>query len=228
MHFVDVDPMDVPPPSSVDAAVATFGTPVVGFLRQPSLSELGVGTVSSSTNGGPVTPESLAISYTLWRNPEDRDDPANLADLTSQERESLEVEPARPLPDWMLEARRLMRYPSVWEAAMTTRVHNPEWQTPESVLVLHTNHILTNTFRDQRVVGDFPGQLDSPVAEHHIERVSISIDGVEVPGLRIDTDPHVYAVGADLGDRILTAVVARDHLAYVVVAFETRAVSLGR
>ena len=223
MHFVDVDPMDVPPPPSVGAAAATFGSPVVGFLRQPSLSELGVATVSSSANGGPVIPESLAISYTLWRNPEDRDDPANLADLTMQEREALEQEPVRPLPDWMLDTRRLLRYPSLWEAAMTTRVLNPEWQTAESVLVLHTNHILTNTFRDQRVLGDFPGQLDSPVTEHHIERVSISIDSVEVPGLRIDTDPHVYAVGADLGDRILTAVVARDHLPYVVVAFETRA-----
>lgn len=222
MHFVDVDPMDVPPPPSIDSAAESFGTPVVGLLRQPSLSELGGGTVSSSTNGGPIIPESLAISYTLWRNPRDRFDPANLADLTSQERESLEQEPVRELPDWMRETRRLLHFPSLWEAAMTTRVRDPEQQTPESVLVAHTNHILMNTFREQRVVGDFPGDLDSPVAEHHIERFGVSIDGVEVPGLRIDTDPHVYAVGADLGDRILTAVVAREHLPYVEIAFETR------
>lgn len=111
MHFVDVDPMDVPPPPSIDSAAENFGTPVVGLM---------------------------------------------------------------------------------------------------------------NTFREQRVVGGFPGDLDSPVAEHHIERFGVSIDGVEVPGLRIDTDPHVYAVGADLGDRILTAVVAREHLPHVEIAFETR------
>ena len=222
MHFVDVDPMDIPPPPSVDSAAESFGVPVVGFLRQPSLSELAAGTVASSTNGGPVIPESLAISYTLWRNPADRDDPANLADLASRERESLEQEPVRELPDWMRETRRLLRYPSAWEAVMTTRVLNPEWQEPESVLVAHTNHILANTFREQRVVGDIPGQLDAPVAKHHIERVSVVIDGVDVPGLRIDTDPHVYSVGADLGDRILTAVLSREHLPYVHIAFETR------
>ena len=48
------------------------------------------------------------------------------------------------------------------------------------------------------------------------------IDGIEVPGLHIDTDPHVYAVGTDLRDRVLTVVVAREHLPYIVLAFETR------
>jgi len=53
----------------------------------------------------------------------------------------------------------------------------------------------------------FPRAL--PVSERHIEPVNVLIDGIEVPGLHIDTDPHVYAVGADLRDRVLTAVVAR-------------------
>jgi len=223
MHFADIDPMDVPPPPTVDTAAKMFGAPVIGLLTQPSLVESGVATSGSSTNGGPVIPESLSISYTLWRNPQDHDDPVNLAELSSLERDALEEEPVRPLPDWMLEFRRLARYPSLWEAVMTTRVLDPAWQTPQSVLVAHANYVLTNAFRDQRVVGGVPGELDAPVAEHHLERVSVSIDGIDVPGWRIDTDPHVYSVGADLGDRILTAVVARDHLPHVVLAFETRA-----
>jgi hypothetical protein len=222
MHFADVDPMDIPAPPTVDSAAAVFGVPVIGFIQQPALSELSVGTVSSSRNGGPATPESLSISYTLWRNPKDRGDPANLAELTDRERDVLEQEPLRPLPEWMLHARRLLRYPSLWEAVMTTRVLTPE-PTPEPILVAHTNYVLMNTFREQRVVGNVPGNLDSPVTERHVRRVAVSIDGTDVPGFCIDTDPHVYSVGADLGDRILTAVVARDHLPYIVVAFETRA-----
>lgn len=223
MYFSDREPKDNPAPPTVDSAAQMFGAPVIGFLRQPALSELGVGTVGSSRNGGVVTPESVAISYTLWRHPQDRFDPANLAHPNSHERDVLEQEPVTPLPDWMREFRRLARYPSLWEAVMTTRVLDADRQTPESVLVLHTNHILLNTFREQRVVGDVTGELDRPVAEHHIERGSVSIDGHTVPGLQIDVDPHVYAVGADLGDRILTAVLARDHLPHIVLAFEATA-----
>lgn len=223
MHFADREPMDIPPPPTVDTAAETFGAPVIGFVAQPSLSELGVGTVGSSTNGGPSIPESVAISYTLWKNPMDHDDPANLADLG--EAHSLEQEPSKPLPEWMMEYRKLARYPSLWEGVMTTRIFDAEWQTPESVLVAHTNHILMNTFREQRVEGGFSGNLDLPVTESHVERVSVSLDGVNAPGLCIDSDPHVYSVGADLGDRIVTAVVARDYLPYITLAFQTRSVT---
>lgn len=99
-----------------------------------------------------------------------------------------------------------------------------EWQTPESTLVGHVNHIVTNTFREQRVVGGSPGELVSPATERHIEYVTVRIDGADVSGMRIDTDSDVYAVGVALGDRILTAVVARDHLPYVTVAFAKRSV----
>lgn len=223
MHFADLDPKDIPPPPTVAGAARMFGAPLIGFVRQPALTELGVGTSGSSSNGGPVTLESVAISYTVWRNPDDLDDPANRADLSGPERDALDQEPVRPLPEWMHEARRLARFPSLWEAVMTTRVLPTDGHSPASALIAHTNHVLMNTFRAERVVGEFPGDLDSPVAERHIERVSVTIDGNDVPGLRIDTDPNVYSVGADLGDRILTAVVARDHLPYVLLAFETRA-----
>jgi hypothetical protein len=222
MHFVSRDPMDRPAPPTVDDVSKLFTVPVMAFIPQPSLSELGVGTIGSSLNGGPTTLNSVAISYTLWRNPGDREDPANLVELSDSQRESRIMGPTRPLPDWLIERRDLMRFSTLWEAVTTTRVRGTDWQTPKSTLVSHINHILTNTFREQRVVGGFPGELDSPVTEKHIEYFAVPVDGVEVTGMRIDTDPHVYGVGVSMGDRIVTAVVARDHLPYVTVAFATR------
>ena len=42
--------------------------------------------------------ESTTLTYTLWRNPADRDAPVNIADLTEEMRASLDVEPPWPLP----------------------------------------------------------------------------------------------------------------------------------
>jgi hypothetical protein len=222
MRISNRDPMDVPAPPSVDEVSKLFTVPLMSLSSQPSLSELGVGTTASSSDGGPTTLDSVAISYTLWRNPGDREDPANLAELTDAQREPRTVVPPRPLPDWMIELRDLARFPVLWEAVMTTRVLDANRQAPESTLVMHVNHILANTLREHRVVGDFPGELASPVTEKHVEYIAVPIDGVEVPGVRIDTDPDVFAVGASMGDRILTAVIPRDHLPYVTVTFATR------
>jgi hypothetical protein len=224
MFVSDRNPEDFPPPPTVDEVASLFTVPVMSFIPQPSLEELGVGTTSSSSNGGPTTIDNVSISYTLWRNPGNRKDPANLAVLSDVDREALDTVPVRALPAWLMVGRERMRYPALWEAVMTTRVLDTHWQTPESTLVDHVNHIMTNTFREQGVVGGFPGELDAPVTEEHIEHVTVLVDGAEVPGMRIDTDPNVYAVGAALGDRILTAVVSRDHLPYVTVAFATRSV----
>lgn len=221
MYISDRGPEDFPQPPTVSEVATLFTVPMMTFIPQPSLEELGAGTTGASFNGGPTSLDSVSISYTLWRNPANHADSANLADLSDVEREALDTVPVRPLPDWMMAQRDLMHYPLLWEAVLTTRVLDPEWQTPESTLVDHVNHIVTNTFRERRVVGGFPGELDSPVTKQHIEYVPIRVDGADVPGMRIDTDPNVYAVGAALGDRVLTAVIARDHLPHITVAFET-------
>jgi hypothetical protein len=228
MDFVDVDPDDIQRPPTIDEVADVFSVPVMSFVWQDSLQELAVPSTESSSSGGLAIVDTVAISYVLWRNPDDHSDPVNLADLSDVERASLAEPPVRPLPDWFVAQRELMRYPMLWESVMTTRAAHSGHETPESTLVDHANYIVTNTFRDQRVVGGLPGVLDSPVSVRHIQYGSVRVDGVDVPGMRIDTDPHVYAVGADLGDRILTAVVARDHLEYVTVAFETRQPSASR
>ncbi|RLQ85731.1 hypothetical protein D9V28_02355 [Mycetocola zhadangensis] len=223
MHFSDRGPDDFPAPRLIDEVAALFGVPVMAFVQQPSLQEQRIPTTTgSSYNGGPMTFDTVAISYTLWRNPHDRNDGANLADLSDSVRASLDADPVRPPPAWMMEQRELMRYPTLWEAVMTTRASRDDWQTPETTLVEHVNNILTNSFRELRVTGGIPGELDSPVTERHIEAAAVRVDGVDVPGMCINTDPHVYAVGAALKDRTLTAVIAREHLSHISLAFETR------
>ncbi|WP_394770821.1 hypothetical protein [Lacisediminihabitans sp.] len=222
MYFAGVVPEDFPPPPTVDEIAESFMVPVMSLSRQPSLVELDAGSTGSSVDGSPVTLDSVSLSYTLYRNHDDREDPANLASLGASEREALHSVPLGPLPEWMRVRRALMRFPTLWEAVMTTRTRHVPNQAPQSTLVDHANHILTNLFREERVRGGFPGELDSPVTERHIDHVAVSVDGIDVPGMRIDTDPHVFAVGAALGDRILTAVVARDHLPFVTLAFVTR------
>jgi hypothetical protein len=221
MRFVDPEPEDIPQPPTVRDAARQFGSPVLSFVSQPSLTELGVSTVGTSLGGGDPRLESLAITFTVWRNPDDRNDPTNLADLTAQERSALDQAASRTLPDWLIERNKLYHYPAAWEAVMTTRKLGEPWQSPQSVLVAHTNHVLMNTFREERVVGSRPGVLDSAVRESHIEPSDVVVDGRAVKGMRIDTDPHVYAVGADLGDRVLTAVTARDFLPYITFQFAT-------
>jgi hypothetical protein len=224
MFISDHDPDDFPQPETIDDVARLFALPVMSLISQRSVEEQPIpSTTGSSSNGGTMTLDSVALSYTLWRNPSNRADPANLADLTDSVRDALDADPVRSLPEWMMKQRELMRFPMLWEAVMTTRTSEEGWQTPESTLVGHVNHILTNSFRELRVVGGIPGELDSPVAERHIEAVTVPIDGVDVPGMRIDTDPHVYAVGAALDDLILTAVVAREHLPHISLAFTTRA-----
>ncbi|WP_156743130.1 hypothetical protein [Occultella aeris] len=171
--------------------------------------------------------ESAALSCTLWRNPTDHDDPANLADLSDGARIALNSDPAGPLPDWLLRLRERLRYPLLWEAVRTTHISDHSlagWHTPASELVDHTNYILTNTFRDTRNSGWGPhSTVRDPATENALTLdVPIRVDGRDVQGLRLDGDPDVVGLAASLGDRILTAVLAREHKPFLRLAFATR------
>ncbi|BDZ52183.1 hypothetical protein GCM10025867_44240 [Frondihabitans sucicola] len=222
MEFSGSISPDHPAPPSVDEVSRVFTVPLMTLAAQSALTELGVGTMSGSSNGEAAVLEVVSISFTLWRNPADPEDPANLAELSEEQQRAVDLVPTTPLPAWMVERLRLMRYPMLWEAVQTTRESGEGRETVEAVLVGHVNHIVTNSFRDERVRGDFPGELDSPVTEKHIERVPVVVDGMEVPGVRIDTDPDVFGLGVALEGRIATAVVAREFLPRVTLAFETR------
>ena len=216
-------PADIPAPLTPDEVAAQFAVPLLTLSAQDSLEEAGVGLSSQRQDGRPVM-ESATLTYTLWRNPADHDDPINLAQLTDEMRASLDAEPPSALPDWMLQLRARMRYPQLWEAVRTTHISDGStWHTAEVALAEHINNLVRNLYRDERVRGRFPGDLVDPATEAHIQHgVKISIDGAEVVGMRLDTDPHVLGLAADLGDRVLTAVIPREHLPYVRVEFSTR------
>jgi hypothetical protein len=221
----DRRPMDIPPPPSVDEVAGSFGGPVYAFASQPSLEEAGVSTFGLSRDGGPTVLESVSLSYTVWRNPDDRADPGNLADLSDEMRAALDAPPVAPLPEWMLQTRERMRYPWLWEAVRTTRRQDA---TPEELLLAHARHILMNTFREERVApspdGSPPGELTGAPTERAIEHgVPLTLDGEPVEGLRLDADPHVLALAADLGPHgVLTAVLPRAELPYLTLSFATR------
>lgn len=223
MEFIPgVTPADLPAPPTVDEVVRTFAGPVVALAAQDAVEETGWGTVGSGD-----TLIELALSYTLWRNPADRDDPANPAELTPELRASLDHVPPWPLPAWLVETRHRMRYPMLWEAVRTTRVPptgRAEHQEPDAVLVHHVNHILINAFRAERVRGEHAdAEVLGAATRAAVESGSVTFDGAAHPGLRLDADAHVTGVAVDLGDRIASAVIARDHLPYLTLALATRA-----
>ena len=218
MEFAGHITPDHPAPPTADDL--DFAVPIATFVEQSALEELGVGTVA---NGSTLV--EVALSFTLWRRPDDPEHPDNLADLTPEVRASLDVLPPWPLPAWMHESRRRMRYPSLWEAVRTTRVdpvQRADHATPAAVLVHHVNHVLRNTFRGERVRGEHFGELLGAATERGVQPAVVSYDGVDVDGIQFDTDAHVTAIGVDLGDRLVTAVVAREHLPHIRLALRDR------
>ncbi|WP_043671927.1 hypothetical protein [Clavibacter michiganensis] len=226
MQISDADPMDFPPPPTADSITAEFGVRLFTFVPQATLEEAGAGYQGHSVNEGPVRLVNAGVGFTIWRNPDDHEDPVNLAELSAETRAALDAPPVRPLPAWIEESRQRMRYPLLMEAVWTTPAvqhdGDPSAPTVERALLEHTEHILTNAFRAERTDGRMPTVLRDVPTPGDLEPTEVEVDGALVDGLRLGSDAHVVAVGAQVGDRILTAVVPRVELDHVRLAFVTR------
>ena len=202
--------------------------PIFGLVRQPHLEDWDAIGMGSGTRDGVLDSCEASISYTLWRNPEERDDPVNLAALDQRQRRALEVEPPWPRPPWLVERVRRMRYPMLWECVRTHWCREPlEPGSAPALLVAHVNDILVNRFRQTRVLdGDAPHHLADPVERRCVEPdVPVLVGGIGREGFRIDTDPDVFGLGVELdAHTVLTAAIPRDALTYVEVAFAVRPV----
>jgi hypothetical protein len=228
MFVVDPGPSEEFELPTPDEVTARFGGPLFALTPQPSIEELGVSTVSTTSEGWTHL-ESASLSYALWRNPDDRSDPVNLADLDDDLRAELDGPPRRPLPDSLMKVREQMRHPMLWEAVRTTVPLDPDgpWATPEQALVQHLEYVLINQFRNERVRGGLPGDLLGPVTEPAVEHgVPVLVDGVARDGMRVDTDALVVGLGVAFEDRVLTAVFARAELPYLETTFITRPAAL--
>lgn len=228
MQVRGVLPEDAPDPRlQLIEQLRVMPVPILGLVPQPHVEDWGSFDMSSGTSNGVMHEMTAGISYTLWRNPADRDDPINLAELDDQTQRAIETQTPWPRPKWLLEVVARMRYPMLQEVVRTTwRRDAPHRPTPAADLVHHVNHVLMNQYsaRSPRDPAALRGRPESPVDERHIVHgVPVVVNGATVAGMRIDTDPHVLGIGADLGNAgVLTAVLDRDALPYVVVKFATR------
>lgn len=201
------------------ALIAGLGVPVAGLIPQRHLEERGEASVVSSRRRDGQGPEALeeatvSRTYLLWRNPDDHDDPVNLADLDEATRATLAAPLERPIPEWLEEARRMLRYPRLWEAVQT------HWTAPghEAVpvadrLIAHTEYVLANSFREQLGLADGPDFWPPAIPPAALQPTSVVVDGAPRAGILLDTDPFVLALGVELDDeRVVTVVVPRDEL----------------
>ncbi|MFP3465601.1 hypothetical protein [Leifsonia sp. SIMBA_070] len=200
--------------------------PIIGFVPQPTLEDAEMENTMSQHGMTGLSQLSVSINYTLWRNPGDRSDPVNLAELDEPTRRALDEPAPQPRPAWLIEMAERRRYPMLWEAVRTTWTRDAsEFSTPTRLLIDHADHILMNQFREELGLGDMGiDRFISPLTEKTVNRDAVvTVEGVEMPALEIDTDPFVYAIGAELSsDTVLTAVVPRDALQHIRIEFARR------
>lgn len=154
MQFTGILPEDAPDPRSErEKLLKSMPIPIYGFAAQHAVGVTDIG-VSSSTDGRVMSVMTASVSATLWRNPSDKSDPVNLADLDERTRRSIEEVPPWPRPAWLIESVERMRYPMLWEAVQTAwHRTESEYTTLAYLLVHHANHILMNHFREQLGLG---------------------------------------------------------------------------
>ncbi len=207
MDFADADgPLDDPP--TLDAVSAAFPVRLATLTAQPSIREIGVNTIASSSDGGPFRLEAAAISYAILWNPDDLDDPMNHVELAPDVEAAL-ADPSPRLSSTTVEWMRWMRFPSAYEAVQTVVPRDGE--SVADVLALHMRNVIGNTFRDERdpTPHEPDAFIDEPSALDAIDS-AILIDGAWVPCVEIG-DEHVIGLGVALEDAV-AAVVWPRHL----------------
>lgn len=225
MQFAGVLPEDAPDPRiEREERLKDMPVPIVVLTPQRSVEFVDFG-VSTTSSGSGIEAMTVSMSATLWRNPADKSDPANLAELDEGTRRAIDEVPPWPRPAWLVESVERMRYPMLWEAVQTTwHREETEYNNLTALLVQHANYVLMNQFRERLGLGVHDWSSPALTSERVVRRgVDVSIDGAVVSGSEIDTDPFVYAVGAKLlNGGTLTAVVPRDHLPYLTLEFVRR------
>ena len=227
MEFGGVVPADAPDPfAHAEERVRALPFPVWGFVPQRSIEDdraPGLGMTSYGEGFGRI---EVALGYTVWRNPDDHDDPVNLAELDERTRAALDEVPPWPRPDWLVQGVERMRYPRLSEAVRTTWRREPAPGDLVDEIVHHANHILMNRFREELGLPAGPTTTTdwqvTPTAVNPTS--SIMIDGTQMPSVEIDTDPFVYAIGVRIADDlIVTAVLPREFLPLLKIELARRA-----
>ncbi|WIB37201.1 hypothetical protein [Curtobacterium sp. MCJR17_043] len=164
MDFGGVLGADAPDPELEQrAAVRALGFDVAGLVAQRHLEDSGSLGVQTSESDGVLVGRTVSRQYTLWRNPDDRDDPVNLAVLDDERRRSLEEVPPWPRPDWLVATVERLRYPMLWEAVQTHwSAPGPTRPTAAETLVQHVQNVLVNQYRDEHALPDLTAEHTWP------------------------------------------------------------------
>lgn len=226
MRLSGILPEDAPDPRvELAERLKLMPIPVMGLVSQPSLEDtdsVGLTYVQEARGYSEIT---ASIMYTLWRNPLDRSDPINLADLDEQTRRSIEDVPPWPRPAWLVEYVERLRYPHLMEAVRTTwHRERSERTSVGKVLLDHVNHILMNQFRRELGLGNPWDRPPSAATGLTInDQATVFVDGLQVPAVEVDTSPFVYGIGAGLPNGgTVTAVLPRAELSFIQIQFMTR------
>ena len=198
--------------------------PILGLVPQTHLEDWGDFGIQTGTSNGVLYEMTANISYTLWRNPDDRADPGNLVELDERTKAEFGNESAWPRPQWILDGVARMRYPLLSEAVRTAWFSDRSRQDVRRAIVEHVNHVIVNGYGGAYLGSPLARPDSHPlVDERSIETgVMIMVNGVGVDGVQIDTDPDVFGIGADLGaGGLVTAAIPRDALPLMDISFAT-------
>lgn len=225
MRFEEPIGPETPDPfDDVRRLVAEIPVPLARFAEQPHLESLGWNSFAGDTEEA-MTSESLM----LWREPADRDHPANLADIGAWLEAQLQV-PPELLPPWADELRRRMRYPQLADAVRTTwradGVTEPVPELRRHVDAAHANGI------DQGVSRPFSERVDDhhpmpivtprPIREGDVEVCRVSVDDRELAGFALIGDPVFVGMACRLPTGgVMTCVIDRAALAWADLVFTT-------
>ncbi|WJL96525.1 hypothetical protein QSU92_04910 [Microbacterium sp. ET2] len=226
MEFRGVVPMDAPDPSvASEERLRSIAFPVLQLVPQPTLARMPITGFAESTGTGGLAHQTVSFSYTLWRYPDDRSDPRNEVELDAATRRAIDEEPPWGRPAWLIEQAQLFRYPMVSEAVRTTWHADPSapHASLETQLVHHMNHVLRNRFREELGLPAGPTRDRSwQVRPSGVVPGTVRVDGREVDGITVDTDPFVIGTGVRVDPQVVcTVVLAREDMSFIDMALET-------
>ena len=137
--------------------------------------------------------EEVSLSYTLWRLPQNHEDPINLADPQNRAAARTRAGPGVAAAGGLAPRdARPDESPPLGEVVRTSRtgLEGAVPRTAESVLLAHFNDVFMNSFREQRVAAPLRlPPLGALTAQDVESDVAVIVDGAPVPGLTVSGDP---------------------------------------
>lgn len=222
MEFGGRLPADAPDPRLERAArLRELPVPVMGLVPQPSLEDTDTLGITDGHDRSGLVDMAVDVTYTFWRNPDDRSDPVNLAVLDDETRAAIERTTPWQRPRWLIEHVERMRYPQLWDAVRTTWTRRVSGPDVIGAIAEHLGQILANRYGQPALGDDLSGSRS--VIEQECVDTTIEVDGMPQGAVGFDGHPLLHAVGVQVGpSAVATVVLPRDVLPYVEVGLSAR------